>query len=116
MSNTGYLIHTTDWHVTIVCLCGSTRFSSAYEKAMRDETLAGKIVLTVGFLGHKEGIDMDGPLKVMLDQLHLEKIKLSDEILVLNVDGYVGPSTAREIEFARSIGKLVRFLEPHESR
>ena len=44
----------------IVVLCGSTRFEKAYKDAMREETLAGKIVLSVGLLGHVEGIDMNG--------------------------------------------------------
>ncbi len=69
----------------IVCLCGSTRFEKAYKDAMREETLAGKIVLSVGLLGHAEGIDMDGPIKAMLDELHLRKIDLADEVMVLNV-------------------------------
>lgn len=33
---------------TIVCLCGSTRFASAFQNALLEETLAGRIVLTVG--------------------------------------------------------------------
>lgn len=33
---------------TVVCLCGSTRFSEAFRKANLEETLAGKIVLSVG--------------------------------------------------------------------
>ena len=48
----------------------------------------------------------------MLDDLHLRKIELADEVLILNVGGYVGQSTARELAFARSLGKTVRFLEP----
>jgi hypothetical protein len=99
---------------TIVCLCGSTRFRDAYERAQREETLAGKIVLTVGLLGHQEGLDMDGPVKAMLDELHLRKIDLADEILVLNVGGYVGRSTRREIAHAREHGKTIRWLEAHE--
>ncbi len=95
----------------IVVLCGSTRFGDAYRDAMRAETLAGKIVLTVGLLGHQEGIDMDGPVKKMLDQLHLRKIYISDEVLILNVGGYVGESTRREIAYARSLGKTIRWLE-----
>jgi hypothetical protein len=65
-------------------LCGSTRFQREYETAQRDETLAGRIVLTVGLFGHHEGLDMDGPVKAMLDELHLAKIDLADEILVLD--------------------------------
>jgi hypothetical protein len=69
----------------IVTLCGSTRFKAAFEAAMRAETLAGNIVLTVGLFGHLEGFDMDGPTKRMLDELHLRKIDLSSDVLFLNV-------------------------------
>jgi len=33
---------------TIVCLCGSTRFGEAFREANLRETLAGKIVLSIG--------------------------------------------------------------------
>ncbi len=95
---------------TIVCLCGSTRFGDAYREANRRETLAGRIVLSVGLLGHAEGIDMNGPVKAMLDELHLAKIDLASEILVLDVDGFVGQSTAREIAYAERTGKRIRYL------
>jgi hypothetical protein len=72
----------------------------------------GRIVLTVGLFGHQEALDMGGPVKAMLDQLHLRKIDLADEVLVLNVGGYVGESTRREIEYARKRGKVLRYLEP----
>lgn len=69
----------------IVCLCGSTRFQEFFEQANRRETLAGKIVLgTGGIYGHMEGMDMDGPVKQMLDALHKAKIRLAHEILVLD--------------------------------
>lgn len=97
---------------TTVCLCGSTRFKEAFEKAERDETLAGKIVLTVGLFGHLEGLDMSGSTKQMLDELHLRKIDKADEILVINVGNYIGESTRREIDYARNNGKRVRYLEP----
>lgn len=96
---------------TIVCLCGSTRFPRAFETAMRDETLAGKIVLSVGLFGHQEAMDMGGPVKAMLDQLHLRKIDLANEVLFLNVGGYLGDSSRRELAYARDRGKAIRFLE-----
>lgn len=99
---------------TIVCLCGSTRFREAFEAANRSETIAGRIVLSVGMYGHQEAMDMGGPVKAMLDQLHLRKIDVADEILVLNVGGYIGESTRRELAHARRTGKAIRFLEPPE--
>jgi hypothetical protein len=97
----------------LVCLCGSSRFKDAFEEARRRETLAGRIVLdTGGIYGHMGDIDMNGPVKAMLDSLHLAKIDQADEVLVLNCGGYVGESTRREIDYAHARGKPIRWLEP----
>lgn len=37
---------------------------------------------------------------------------MADEVLILNVDGYIGESTSNELKYAREKGKTVRFLEP----
>lgn len=95
----------------VVCLCGSTRFKDAFIEASRVETLKGKIVLSVGLFGHIEGLDMDGPIKKMLDNLHLSKIDMADEVLILNVGGYIGESTGRELNYAIANKKIIRFLE-----
>lgn len=95
----------------VVTLCGSTRFMSEFIRAQRDETLAGRIVLSVGLFGHNEGIDMNGPVKAMLDDLHKRKIDISSEILVVSVGGYVGSSTRGEIDYAYANGKYVRWME-----
>jgi hypothetical protein len=100
---------------TVVCLCGSSRFKGAFEAANRTETLAGRIVLSIGMFGHHEGLDMNGPVKAMLDRLHLGKIDLATEVLILNVDGYVGESTRRELAYARASGKVIRWLEPEKA-
>lgn len=101
---------------TIVCLCGSTRFSDAFHEANLRETLAVKIVLSIG-CDFKSDTDLllAGDLteadKARLDELHLRKIDLADEILVLNVGGYIGESTSREIAYAKMVGKRIRYLE-----
>ena len=100
---------------TIVCLCGSTRFPLAFQQANLRETLSGKIVLSIG-CNTKSDQDLAlGPVdKIALDLLHLFKIDLADEILVLNVGGYIGESTRREIDYARMQGKRIRWIEPVE--
>ncbi len=100
----------------IVCLCGSTRFKQAFVEANFRETMAGRVVLSVGWFSHADGhIYTPTPTeKAALDELHLRKIDMADEVLVLNVGGYVGESTAREIAHARRNGKLVRYLEAHQ--
>jgi hypothetical protein len=101
---------------TIVCLCGSTRFSEAYREANLRETLAGKIVLSIGCEWHgDQALGLTEADKERLDALHLKKVELADEILVLNIGGYVGDSTRREIEYAKAQGKRVRYLSDEAS-
>lgn len=104
----------------IVCLCGSTRFYDKFQEMNYHLTMAGAIVLSVGFYphnkteggGHGEGVGHDSREKVALDELHKRKIDLADEVLVLNVGGYVGMSTASEIGYAKAHGVPVTYLEP----
>jgi hypothetical protein len=101
----------------IVCLCGSTRFKDAFDDANYRETMKGKIVLSVGFFMHASGNKHGGSIgatpqqKVALDELHKRKIDLADEVLVLNIGGYIGESTRSEIDYAYTHGKIVLFLE-----
>lgn len=95
----------------IVCLCGSTRFKDMFIKANTDETDAGHIVLSVGrFVPQAEQV-LGIEKKAALDELHKRKIDLADEILVLNVDGYIGSSTRSDINYALAHKKRVRYLE-----
>jgi hypothetical protein len=51
---------------------------------------------------------------IELDILHLLKIDRADLVRILNPKGYIEPSTRRELECARHLGKEVWFLEPPE--
>jgi len=93
----------------IICLCGSTRFKREYEWANKALTLLGIIILSVGMFGHADGDYPNDKTKAMLDELHLRKIDLSDAIVVINRDGYIGESTMREIEYAHRLDKAVYY-------
>jgi len=109
----------------IVCLCGSTRFWKQFQESGLQETLAGGIVLFIGVarcrddddksFGGYVPTDQYDAIKKELDELHLRKIDLADEVLILNVGGYIGESTRRELEYARANDKVIRFLEPEAS-
>lgn len=100
----------------ITVLCGSTRFYDAFQRANYELTMSGHIVLSVGFYPHNaqvhgEGVGCTSDEKVALDELHKRKIDLADEVLVLNVGGYIGDSTRGEIDHATATGKPVWYLE-----
>jgi hypothetical protein len=97
----------------VITLCGSTRFKDAFMEAQKRLTLEGNIVISVGLFGHSGDDDVWKPgVKEMLDDMHLRKIDMADEIFVINVGGYIGESTKREIAYAEQKGKKVNYLEP----
>ena len=96
----------------VITLCGSTCFKEEFLEAQKHLTLEGNIVISVGLFGHS-GDDVvwtDG-VKDMLDCQHLAKIDLADEIFVINVGGYIGDSTRREIAYAEFKGKTIKYME-----
>ena len=103
----------------VVTLCGSTKFKDEFMKAQKDLTLKGYIVISVGLYGHSGDSEVwknmdEGTLtktKEMLGDMHKRKIDMADEIFVINVGGYIGDSTKSEIEYAKTHGKVVNYLE-----
>lgn len=103
-------------------LCGSTRFPDAFALANMHLSRLGHIVIGLGMMGHADeprgarwltaGGDESTAVKQQLDQLHFRKIDASDAIFVVNVGGYVGSSTKREIAYAREHGKDVEWMFP----
>lgn len=104
----------------IITLCGSSRFVQEMSVVAwlleRDE-----LAITMGLhllpwwysveeipdhLAEHEGCAKE------MDALHMEKIRLSDEVFVVdaNVDEkpYIGSSTAKEIKFAEGLGLPIR--------
>ena len=101
----------------VVTLCGSTRFKDEFYKEQKRLTLEKKIVISVGLFGHSgdeevwENID-EGTMtktKEMLDDMHKRKIDMSDAIMVIDIDGYIGESTKKEMEYAKNQGKSIFF-------
>lgn len=104
----------------VVCLCGSTRFEEKTKQLAEELQIAGYIVLMVNSWTRKDVLhDPQAPedqaLKGKFDDIHKEKIRLADKVLVVDVDGYIGKSTQSEIDFAKSLGKPIVFLSDRES-
>lgn len=95
----------------IVTLCGSTKFKPEFEKVNKEQTILGNIVLAPGWYGHYDNDEPTEEQKTFLDNLHLEKIHMSSRIIVINVGGYIGESTKKEIEFAKQCGIKIEYLE-----
>lgn len=101
-----------------ITLCGSTRFKPQFEEYNKLLTLEGHLVYSLGCFGKQasdigkpeENISVTDEQKLHLDLIHFAKIEESDAIFVLDVDGYIGESTQREIAWAKMRGKLIYHL------
>lgn len=93
-----------------VTICGSMRFQKEMlEIAWYLETEQGFCVLQpVAKVGEEE---MTEKMIENIKNAHFKKIDISDAIYVVNIGGYVGSSTKREIEYAKAHGKEVIFHE-----
>lgn len=94
----------------IITICGSTKFKTQILEVAKELTLKGHIVLSpLVFSGSGDRItEID---KIRLDALHLQKIKMSKAIFVVNVGGYIGESTENEITAAKLLGKDIYYLK-----
>lgn len=98
----------------IITLCGSTKFKDQFEQANAYLTLQGNIVMSVAFFEQSEGYEITEKQAELLGEIHYKKIDLSDEIFIIDVGGYIGDRTKREIEYAKRNGKSVRFYSEGE--
>ena len=95
----------------IITLCGSIKFKDEFMKVQEKLTLDGNIVFTPNFFNNVRKEDIDEKMKKMLDEMHKQKIDMSDEVYVINFGGYIGESTKTEIEYAKAKGKKISYLE-----
>lgn len=93
----------------VITICGSYKFKKEMIDIAEKMTLLGNCVLMLNELSKMNKNDYTSEEILMIDKMHKEKIKLSDAILVVDVDGYIGNSTKSEIEFAQSLNKEVLY-------
>lgn len=102
----------------IVCLCGSSKFTDIMAVCgwliERDEKA---ITMGLHLLPHWYSVtpipnhlaEVEG-VAAEMDELHLRKIDLAEEIFVVNFDYYIGESTHKEIVYAQVKGKVIRWF------
>lgn len=89
-------------------ICGSMRFVKDMKKIAYDlETCKGYNMLQCVYC-EENVVPTEEELSKLADA-HYRKIDLSDGIYVVNIDGYIGMSVKKEIEYAKKYGKEVLF-------
>ena len=82
--------------------------NSSIEKKSSEYTLMGWIVLMPHCYYEN---DSRPDLKDLLVDIHRDMIKMSDAVLIVNKNGYIGKSTEEEIKFAKALYKEIKYYE-----
>ena len=91
-------------------ICGSMKFAEDMKKIAYDLEISKDIrynILQCVYCEDNIVPTEDELLK--LEDAHYRKIDLSDGIYVVNMDGYIGTSVKKEIEYAERHGKGVLY-------
>ena len=92
----------------IITLCGSLRFQECMMRIAEKMALLGNCVLTPVY-PISENLEKTEKQLGKLKEANFKRIELSDAILVINVDEYIGYSTNLEIEYAKKLNKEILY-------
>ena len=90
----------------IVTLCGSLKLTKEMMTIAEKMALDGYCILTPVY-PVSEDIDRTKEQLIKLKEAHFKRIELSNAILVVNINNYIGESTNLEIDYAKKLGKEI---------
>ena len=101
----------TNKHRDVVAMIGSTRFQNTFIEKCWELSAKGFVVTLPNFRPATQmakGFDIP---EEILEDIGFKRIDMADKVYVVNEDGYIGDSTRKEIAYAKSIGKNIKYME-----
>lgn len=97
----------------VITMLGSSKFKDDFIRESKRLTYEGNLVIPLILYWEEDGQKASIPeIRADLDSICRQKVRLCDEVFVVNKDGYIGSSTRKSVEYAESLGKTVTFMEP----
>lgn len=93
----------------LITVCGSLKFQEEIKRISEQLELQGNCVIAPIYPTNPNKDAYTEEEANVLDAMHKEKIKISDAIFVVNINGYIGSSTRSEIEYAKSLNKEIMY-------
>lgn len=93
----------------IITFCGSARLYEWFHFLATAYTVIPGWIVLMPHCYYEDGSRPD--FKDLLMDIHRDMIEMSDAILVINKDGYIGESTKELIELAESLNKEIEYFE-----
>ena len=96
--------------IKVIALCGSLKYQYEMMKVAEILSLKGNCILTPIYPTNDTFKLSESEIR-KLKVAHLKRIELSDAIYVVNKDKYIGNSTKKEIEYAKSLNKEIIYMK-----
>lgn len=90
----------------VITLCGSLKFKNEMMTVAEKMALEGYCILTPVY-PVSENMERTEEQLIKLKEAHFKRIELSDAIIVVNINNYIGESTNLEIDYAKKLGKEI---------
>lgn len=95
----------------VIAMIGSTRFQNTFIEKCWEFSALGYIVTLPNFRPASmmaKGFDIPEDI---LEDIGFERVNMADKVYVINEDGYIGSSTRKEIDYAKSLGLDIKYME-----
>jgi len=93
----------------VITVCGSTQYIEDIKKWAWERKKCGDIVFFTPFT--KEDTDELEDYRLEMESQWFQMIRMADIVFIFNKDGHIGEHTKLELEYAKSIGKPIEYLE-----
>ncbi len=90
-----------------ITICGSLKYKNKMLEIAEQLSLQGNCVILPNFPIRNDITSYTKEEVEIFGNMHKHKIKLSDAIYVVDVDGYIGNATKSEIELATKLNKEI---------
>ena len=94
----------------IVTLCGSLKFQKEMMTVAEKLALEGYCIITPVY-SVSEKIEITKEQLIKLKDAHFKRIELSDAILVVNINNYIGESTNLEIDYTKKGKEIIYYTD-----
>lgn len=95
--------------IKVITLCGSTKFIKEFRESEAMLTRKGFAVISPLLFEQDKSREISKEEATLFGRIHFKKIDISDEIFVIDVDGYIGESTKKEIAYAKRNNKNIKY-------
>lgn len=101
-------------HRKIITICGSSKYKDIIHEKYKYLTLSGNMVFIDTLYLESDKLDVDTSDSEINDEIHKEKILLSDAVYIVNKDKYIDDKTKSELLYAKEHNKEIIYYENDE--